>query len=164
MKCAAFAAADAAAPPDRYLGRLSFCARPPASLIFFRRLVNGADMSILFSRLIQAAAVGAAICCGAPSIGLAQHIKDPPWNPDHIDHLPQEVRRAVLAMCPKSPSAAHYFATYTQDSQHINLHFEKLHCEQGPAFCTAAGCLHQVYALAAGRYHLVKSFYGSGND
>jgi hypothetical protein len=44
------------------------------------------------------------------------------------------------------------------------LHFDKFHCEQGPTFCTTAGCLHQVYALTAGRYRLVKSFYGSAND
>jgi hypothetical protein len=64
-------------------------------------------------------------------------------------------------MCAKSPSAGHYFATYSQNSRQLNLHFEKFHCEQGQAFCTAAGCLHQVYALTAGHYHLVKSFYGS---
>jgi hypothetical protein len=46
--------------------------------------------------------------------------------------------------------------TYSQNSRLLNLHFEKFHCEQGPAFCTAAGCLHQVYALTAGHYHLVK--------
>jgi hypothetical protein len=90
---------------------------------------------------------------GRHSIAVAQIAKDPPWNPDHIDHLPPEVRSVVLAMCAKSPSAGHYFPTCSQNSRQINLHFEKFHCEQGPAFCTAVGCLHQLYALAAGRYH-----------
>jgi hypothetical protein len=45
-----------------------------------------------------------------------------------------------------------------RNSRQINLHFEHFHCDQGPAVCTAAGCLHEVYALTGGHYHLVKSF------
>jgi hypothetical protein len=100
--------------------------------------------------------LGLSVGLGANSIAVAQIVKDPPWNPDRIDHLPPEVRSVVLAMCAKSSSAGHYFATYSQNSRLLNLHFEKFHCEQGPAFCTSAGCLHQVYALTAGHYHLVK--------
>ena len=44
----------------------------------------------------------------------AQIVKDPPWNPDHINHLPVEIRNAVLAMCPATPDAGHYFATYSR--------------------------------------------------
>jgi hypothetical protein len=121
-------------------------------------------MKALNARQVWAAMMGLSLSWGANSIAVAQYVKDPPWNPEHIDHLPPEVRSAVVAMCAKSPSAGHYFATYSQNSRQINLHFEKFHCEQGPAFCSAAGCLHQVYALTAGHYHLVKSFYGSAND
>jgi hypothetical protein len=91
----------------------------------------------------------------------AQRIKDPPWNPDHLAHLPAEVRNAVLAMCPQPPSAGHYFATYFHDQ--INLHFEHLNCARSN-FCNGSQCLHRVYKLAAGHYRLAKSFYGSGND
>ena len=122
-------------------------------------------MKALIAQLVRWAAVFSLVFSwDANSIAAAQRLRDPPWNPDHIDHLPTEVRSAVLAMCAKSPSAGHYFATYSQNAQQINLHFEKFHCEQGSAFCTAAGCLHQVYALTAGHYHLVKSFYGTRND
>jgi hypothetical protein len=100
-------------------------------------------MKALNMRLVQAAMISLSLSWDANSIAAAQYVKDPPWNPDHIDHLPAEVRRAVLA-------------TYSQNSRQINLHFEKFHCEQGPTFCTPAGCLHQVYALTAGHYHLVK--------
>ena len=48
-----------------------------------------------------------------------------PWNAEHINHLPAEVRGAVLAMCQKPPSAGHYFATYFH--ARINLHFEHFH-------------------------------------
>jgi len=121
-------------------------------------------MKALNTRQAWAATIGLSLSWDANSIAVAQYVKDPPWNPDHIDHLAAEVRSAVPAMCRKPPSAGHYFATYSQNSRQINLHFEKFHCEQGPTFCNAAGCLLQVYALKAGHYHHVRSFYGSGND
>jgi hypothetical protein len=93
----------------------------------------------------------------------AQKIKDPPWNPDHVDHLPVEVPSAVLAMCPHMPSAGHYFATYSHNQ--INLHIERFHCENArSSLCKGSQCLHQVYKLTAGHYRLAKSFYGSRND
>ncbi|MGZ3323538.1 MAG: hypothetical protein ACXU9C_21545 [Xanthobacteraceae bacterium] len=93
----------------------------------------------------------------------AQILKDPPWNPDHINRLPAEVRHAVLAMCPATPDAGHYFATYSGDQ--INLHFEHFHCENARSnLCNGTQCLHQVYKLTAGHYHLAKSFCASRND
>jgi hypothetical protein len=137
---------------------------PPGDFDSFLPEDLRSDMKALNMRLVQAAMISLSLSWDANSTAVAQHARDPPWNPDHIDHLPAEVRSAVLAMCGKPPSAGHYFATYSQNSRQINLHFEKFHCEQGPALCTTAGCLHQVDALTAGHYHLVKSFYGSGKD
>jgi hypothetical protein len=91
----------------------------------------------------------------------AQFIKDPPWNPEHINHLPSDVRGAVLAKCPQRPNAGHYFATYFHDE--IHLHYEHLHCDTA-SFCNGSQCLHQVYKLSSGHYRLAKSFYGSRND
>jgi hypothetical protein len=67
-------------------------------------------------------AFGAFLLVGAAANVDAQKLKDPLWNPEHITQLPPEVRNAVLAMCPQTPSASHYFATYFHDQ--INLHFE----------------------------------------
>src|SRR6202171_5213207 len=81
----------------------------------------------------------------------AQKIHDPPWNPEHIDHLPPEVRRAVFAMCATPPSAGHYFATYGPNR--VTLHFEHFHCGQmSGVYCKGSQCLHQVYRLSGGRY------------
>jgi hypothetical protein len=91
----------------------------------------------------------------------AQFVKDPPWNAEHIDRLPPDVRNAVIARCPLGPDAGHYFATYFHDE--IYLHYELLHCDTA-SFCNGSQCLHQVYKLTAGHYHLTRSFYGSGND
>ena len=90
----------------------------------------------------------------------SQRIKDPPWNPEHIDHLPADVRNAVLAKCPQRPDAGHYFATHSHDE--IHLHFEHLHCD-AVSFCNGSECLHQVYKSSGGRYRLQKSFYSSRN-
>ena len=102
-------------------------------------------MKVLNAGQVWAAMMGLSLSWGANSIAVAQYAKDPPWNPEHIDHLPAEVRSAVLAKCAMSPSAGHYFATYSQNARQINLHFEHFHCEQGPAFCNAAGCLSTKY-------------------
>jgi hypothetical protein len=88
---------------------------------------------------------------------------DPPWNPDHINQLPPEVRNAVSHLCGPSLRAAHYFATYAENSRFLNLHFEHSQC-QSQKVCTQAGCLHQVYVLIKGRYRLLRSFYGPDND
>jgi hypothetical protein len=107
--------------------------------------------------------LGAILVIVASANTAAQVSKDPPWNPHHIDHLPVEVRNAVLAMCPVRPNAGHYFATYFHDQ--INLHFEHFSCEKARgSFCNDSQCLHQVYKLTGGRYRLSKSFYGSWND
>jgi hypothetical protein len=93
----------------------------------------------------------------------AQKIHDPPWNPEHIDHLRPEVRNAVLARCATIPSAGHYFATYGPDR--LTLHFEHFHCDHAAeAYCKGSQCLHQVYRLSGGQYLLVKNGYGPENE
>ena len=46
--------------------------------------------------------------------------RDDPWNPDHIDHLPPEVRNSVLHKCRVRPNATRYFATYLDNSRLSN--------------------------------------------
>jgi hypothetical protein len=107
--------------------------------------------------------LGAVFLIGTGANVDAQRPKDPPWNPEHITQLPAEVRNAVVAMCPQTPSAGHYFATYFHDQ--IKLHFEHFHCEKaGGSFRNDSQYLHQVYKLTSGHYRLAKSFYGAGND
>ena len=116
------------------------------------------------SRTITTGALLSFICHMSPAVarsglGTADH----PWNPEHIDQLPAEVRNAIRNLCGPSLRAAHYFATYSENSRLLNLHFEHSQCQSQKA-CTQAGCLHQVYVLSGGRYRLLKSYYGPGND
>ena len=88
---------------------------------------------------------------------------DDPWNPEHIDGLPAEVRGAIAhyaRVCGGTLVAGHSFARYYQQGtvKLIGLHFEHLRCDRA-AVCTAAGCLHQVYISSGGRYRLLISSY-----
>jgi hypothetical protein len=89
---------------------------------------------------------------------------DPTWNSEHISSLPGEIRKALIWLCGESGLAAHYFATYSDHSRLVNLDFEHFQCRAQEAFCTQAGCLHQVYGLSGGRYRLLRSYYGPSND
>ena len=89
---------------------------------------------------------------------------DDPWNSEHIDRLPPEVRNAVTRMCGNEPRAAHYFATYFDNSHLMKLHFEHLHCDGRATFCRGDSCLHQEYVSTRGHYRLMKSYYGRNND
>lgn len=115
-------------------------------------------------RFIAAGMLLTLICHMSPAVarsspGTADH----PWNAEHIDRLPLEVRNAISRLCGPSLRAAHYFATYSENSRFLNLHFEHSQCHSQKV-CTQAGCLHQVYVLSGGRYRLLKSYYGPGND
>jgi hypothetical protein len=103
------------------------------------------------------------VLLGASGSNAQVMLHDPPWNPEHIDRLPPEIRKAVLAMCPTTPAAGHYFATYLHDR--VTLHFEHLHCGEPPnAYCRRGLCLHQVYVSNGGHYRLLGSGYGPAND
>jgi hypothetical protein len=116
------------------------------------------------SRAIAAGMLLSFICHMSPAVARgSMGTADPPWNPEHINQLPAEVRNAVSHLCGPSLGAAHYFATYSENSRFLNLHFEHSQC-QPQKVCTQAGCLHQVYILTKEKYRLLRSYYGSGND
>jgi hypothetical protein len=99
-----------------------------------------------------------------PAFGRAggMHAEDP-WNPQHINGLPPEIRNVLGQMC-AAPRAQHQFAGYFQNSRVLVLHFERLRCGDRGALCTQAGCLHQVYVSTGGRYRLLRSYYAAGDD
>jgi hypothetical protein len=88
------------------------------------------------------------------------HRLDPAWNPEHIRGLPAEVRSALAHTC-GDLQAGHQFASYSQGSRVLVLHFEHFRCGDRGARCTRVGCLHQVYTRTDGRYRLSRSYYAS---
>jgi hypothetical protein len=86
-----------------------------------------------------------------------------PYNPQHIESLPPEVRREVIQRC-HTPQALHYFATYRENLQKVVLHFEHFYCGTGETFCGPSGCLHQIYVSSRGHYRLLRSYYAPAGD
>jgi hypothetical protein len=82
------------------------------------------------------------------------------WNSGRIDRLPPEVRSAVTRMCGNAAQAAHYFATFLDNSRLIKLHFEQLHCDGQAQFCRGTSCLRQEYISTGGHYRLMRNYYG----
>jgi hypothetical protein len=89
---------------------------------------------------------------------------DVPWNSERINRLAPEVRSAVTGMCGNAARAAHYFATYFDNSRLIKLHFEHLHCDEQAKFCRGASCLRQEYISTGGHYRLIRAYYGRDDD
>lgn len=127
----------------------------------------GAGMRTLGSRRLRTIRLALLlICTWQTSLAFArgsQVAHDDPWNAEHISQLPTEIRNAVNRMCGEPPRAAHYFATYFQNSQLIKLHFEHFRCDE-KTFCTGAGCLHQEYISTGRHYRLLRSYYGRNDD
>lgn len=121
-----------------------------------------------FHKRLSAITVGIVLSlfCNQPlaSARTSQVGHDDPWNPEHMEHLPPEVRNAVIGMCRNTPRAGHYFATYFDNLRLMKLHFEHLHCDGQAIFCRGDICLHQEYISTVGRYRLMKSFYDRNND
>jgi len=103
------------------------------------------------------------LTCGqALARGSGLHSEDP-YNSEHFDNLPTEIRAFILRRC-TSPKALHYFAGYFDKANRIVLHFEHLHCDQTDAFCKPSGCLHQVWVFNGGQYRLMHNYYAPTGD
>ena len=111
-------------------------------------------------------AIGLLATASLTSLAFARgtvHLLDPAWNPEHIRSLPAEVRNALAHMC-GDPQAQHQFASYSQGSRVLVLHFKHFRCGDRGARCTQIGCLHQVYTRTDGRYRLLRSYYAPEGD
>lgn len=82
---------------------------------------------------------------------------------DYLAMLPANVRNMVVARCGGSAHPRQYFATYFHSSAEMHLHYDRLSCDGPNPFCTASGCLHEVYMLHRGGYVLSRSHYESAD-
>jgi len=87
-----------------------------------------------------------------------------PYAAEHIEGLPADVKRAVLTherACGGKATAAHYFSVSitTSTQSFLSLHFESFSCPNRGTLCTAAGCLHEIYAGGSAGYRRVFSVY-----
>jgi len=101
----------------------------------------------------------AASVWGAPGYAVPVVTPDPPMSAERIAQLPSEIRRIVLSRCGADAEAAHYFATYDDNSNVVRLDYSLLQCPNAPEHCAGSSCV-QTFLRHAGRYVLSKS---SGN-
>ncbi|CCE01682.1 conserved exported hypothetical protein [Bradyrhizobium sp. STM 3809] len=109
-------------------------------------------------------AIAAAFSQGAAIARGSAGSHDGPWNPDHIDQLPPDVRNEVLHSCPGHVQATHYFATYLDHAQRIRLHFENLRCDGEPVGKRGDSCLHEEFVAFGAHHHPMKRYYAPCND
>lgn len=113
--------------------------------------------SVCIGWFILMAFMGAAVA--RSGVGL-EH----PFAAHHIEGLPADVRRAVLMherACGGRAAAARYLSISmsTATQSFLSLNFENFSCPNRSAICTAAGCLHEIYASTGAGYRRVCSVY-----
>jgi hypothetical protein len=113
----------------------------------------------LFALVVCLASTAAIEIAAARGMG-----QEHPYAADHIEGLPSDVRRAVLSherACGGKAAATHYFSVSisTPTRSFLSLHFEDFSCPNRAALCTAAGCLHEIYAGRGDAYRRVFSVY-----
>lgn len=87
-----------------------------------------------------------------------------PWAAEHIDALPNDIRREISKyeqLCGSKALAGHYFAVSIEAGIHkfVSLHFEDFACAKRAAVCNADGCLHEVFVESRGGHRLVFNAY-----
>lgn len=85
-----------------------------------------------------------------------------PWASEHIEGLPADIRRRIVALeraCGNAAAAAHYFSASIEPGgqRFVSLHFEDFACANRAAVCNGGGCLHEVYLESGDRHRLVFS-------
>ncbi|UGA42343.1 hypothetical protein [Bradyrhizobium quebecense] len=88
---------------------------------------------------------------------------DGPWNSDHIDSLPPEVRQYIAGICRGPASAQHDFATYSPREKRWRINLEYLRCNGIGAFRRGNQCLDVDFVEQGSRFHVgAKQFRDCG--
>lgn len=83
-----------------------------------------------------------------------------PWASEHIEGLPDDVRRRVAVLerdCGNPAAAGHYFSGLIEAGgwRFLSLHFEEFACSNRAAVCDSNGCLHEIYVESRSGYQVV---------
>jgi hypothetical protein len=105
--------------------------------------------TILLSSNLSAASKGSAV------------IHDNPYNPDHIAHLPADVRQYIAGICKGPASALHDFATYLPHEKRWRINLEYLQCSGLGEYRRGSQCLDVDFVEVGARYRLVSKAYRS---
>src|SRR6516162_3945442 len=85
--------------------------------------------------------------------------KDGPWNREHIDTLPVEVRQYIAGICKGPPRAQHEFATYSPHERRWRINLEYLHCNGLGEYRRGHQCLDVDFVEVGPRFRLSDKQY-----
>jgi hypothetical protein len=85
--------------------------------------------------------------------------KDDPWNPDHIEGLPAEIRQYIATVCKGPPAAQHDFATYAPQEKRWRINLEYLRCNGLESHRHGNQCLDVDFVQAGSHFRLARKEY-----
>jgi hypothetical protein len=89
----------------------------------------------------------------------SQQPKDDPWNPQHIDALPPDIRHYIAAICKGPAKAQHDFATYSPTERRWRINLEYLGCDGLRDFRRGHQCLDVDFVQVGSRFRLASKQY-----
>ena len=105
---------------------------------------------------------GLLLCAASPAISKGSNvIKDAPWNSEHIDNLPPEIRQYIAGICKGPPSAQHDFATYSPQEKRWRINLEYLQCKGLGEFRRGDQCLDVDFVAVGSHFRLARKSYAS---
>lgn len=85
--------------------------------------------------------------------------KDDPWNPQHIDVLPPDIRHYIEAICKGPAKAQHDFATYSPTERRWRINLEYLLCDGLRDFRRGHQCVDVDFIQVGSRFRLASKRY-----
>ena len=101
------------------------------------------------------------LCSGLPgfSKGSGSPNKDDPWNAEHINILPREIRTYIAGICKGPARAQHDFANYYPQDHLWRINLEYLHCSGLGEFRRGNQCLDVDFVAVGSGYRLAKKHF-----
>ena len=100
------------------------------------------------------------LCSELPAVSKGSAVnRDDPWNPQHIDDLPIEVRQYIVGVCHGPASAQHDFATYSPYEKRWRINLEYLRCNGLGEFRRGSQCLDVDFIEVGARFRLAGKQY-----
>jgi hypothetical protein len=100
------------------------------------------------------------LCTELPAVSKGSAVnRDDPWNPEHIDDLPVEVRQYIVGICHGPASAQHDFATYSPREKRWRINLEYLRCKGLGEYRRGNQCLDVDFIEVGSRFRLAGKQY-----
>lgn len=87
--------------------------------------------------------------------------KHDPFDPNHINLLPPDVRRYIAGICKGTPVAQHDFATYSPQEKRWRINLEYLQCGVIGEYRRGNQCLDVDFVATGAHFRLVRKTYAA---